>query len=201
MKGSEKAMKNLYIFDMGGVVSQNTDVLPDVAAYLGIPEEDVYRWAREFSTVLLEGKLATREFWAIFSQRSGLTIEEELFGKFFDPIRSEPVCSLIVKLKQQHRVICGTNTIEEHYTIHLKRGDYTIFDTVYASHRMGFAKPRAEFYQYILEHENVPPSQTVFIDDRLKNVEAAQRLGIHSLHFRGYDPLMKQLAILRANVL
>ena len=148
---------------MGGVVVQNADVLPDVAAYLGLSLEEVSAWTREFSVALMEGKFTTQEFWAVFSQRSGVTVEEELFGKFFHPVLNESVHSLILELKQHNRVVCGTNTIEEHYAIHLERGDYNLFDAVYTSHQIGFAKPRLEFYQYITEKENFPPSRTVFI--------------------------------------
>jgi HAD superfamily hydrolase (TIGR01509 family) len=189
-------MRKLYIFDMGGVVAQNTDVLPEIAAYLGISLEEGRAWGRESFVTLMEGKLSTREFWTIFSQRSGLTIEkDDLFGRFFHPVLDESVHSLILRLKEQHRVVCGTNTIEEHYMIHHERGDYNVFDTVYASHQIGLAKPRPEFYQYIIEQENVSPSQTVFIDDNLENVEAAQQIGIHSWHFTGYERLIEQLNI------
>lgn len=181
---------------MGGVVVRNHDVLPDVAEYLGISMEEERAWGRDLFFTLMEGKLTTQEFWTAFAQRSGLTIEDDdLFGKFFHPRLDEPIHSLILRLKERNRVVCGTNTIEEHYTIHLERGDYNVFDAVYASHQMGFAKPRPEFYRYIIEQENVPPSQTVFIDDNLENVEAGRQLGIHSFHFTGYEGLVKALAV------
>lgn len=189
-------MRKLYIFDMGGVVVQNHDVLPDVAEHLGISSEEGHAWGRDLFVALMEGKLTAPEFWITFSQRSGLTIEkDDLFRRFFHPVLDESVYALILRLREQNRVVCGTNTIEEHYTIHLERGDYNIFDVVYASHQIGFAKPRPEFYRYILDQENVSPSQTVFIDDNLENVEAARQLGIHSWHFTGYERLIEQLAI------
>lgn len=189
-----KTMRRLYIFDMGGVVVENADVLPDVAEYLGISIEEGRAWGRDIWFALMEGKLSTQEFWTIFSQRSGLTIEEEeVLGKFFHPVLNEPVFSLILQLKKQHRVVCGTNTIEEHYAIHTARGDYKVFDAVYASHKIRRVKPQSDFYLYIMKQENFPPSRTIFIDDILENVEAAQSLGIRALHFTGYDNLIEQL--------
>jgi putative hydrolase of the HAD superfamily len=189
-------MEKLYIFDMGGVLAQNVNILPDLTAYLGISLEEGRAWGRDLFVTLMEGKLTNQEFWAAFSQRSGLSIEkDDLFGRFFHPVLDESVHSLILKLKAQHRVVCGTNTIAEHYRIHRERGDYDVFDVVYASHLMGLAKPRVEFYQYIIEQEDFFPSQTIFIDDTVKNVEAARQLGIHSLHFTGYERLIEQLNI------
>jgi FMN phosphatase YigB (HAD superfamily) len=126
-------MFDLYIFDMGGVVSRNANVAPDIAAYL------------------------------------------ELDGT---------------------RVVAGTNTIAPHYDIHLRRGDYDIFDIVYASHLMGLAKPDPAFYTCILEHESCSADRAVFIDDFPENVEAARALGIGSLLFTGAEQLKKDLTAL-----
>jgi len=186
-------MRKLYIFDMGGVVALNTNVVPDIAEYLGISMEEWRAWSKDLGFAFMEGKFTAMKFWEIFSQRSGLVMKEELFGKFFHPGRNEPVYSLIRELKKHNRVVCGSNSIEEHYAIHITRGDYTIFDAVYASHRIGFVKPHSEFYQHILEQEDFPPFRTIFIDDTFENVEAAQRLGICSLHFTGYERLVEQL--------
>lgn len=189
----EPRMEKIYIFDMGGVVAQQTNVLPQVAAHLGISLEDVRAWSKEYAIPLMEGKLSTREFWEIFSERSGISVEEELFGKFFQPVLDTDIYTLIKRLKSRHRVVCGTNTIVEHYAFHVKRGDYQVFDAVYASHLIGIAKPRPEFFQHILEQEKIPPSQAVFIDDSFENVAPAQRLGIHAIHFEGYDTLVNSL--------
>jgi putative hydrolase of the HAD superfamily len=143
-------MSDLYIFDMGGVVSSNTNVLPDVAQYLGIALDELHIWTREFGRNLMEGTLTTGDFWQIFSQRSGIDVTEDLFSKFFFPTLNDDMVALITQLKQHHRVVCGTNTIAAHYQYHLEHNDYAVFEAVYASHLMGIAKPRVEFYQYIL---------------------------------------------------
>jgi putative hydrolase of the HAD superfamily len=188
-----KTMKDLYIFDMGGVMSSNTNVLPDVAEYLGLSLDELHGWTREFGRNLMEGTLATEDFWQIFSQRSGIDVTEDLFSKFFFPALNHDMVALVTRLKHHHRVVCGTNTIASHYQHHLEHNDYAVFEAVYASHIMGIAKPHVEFYQYILTQEQVSASQTVFIDDAQKNVEAARQLGIRSIHFVGYESLVTTL--------
>jgi putative hydrolase of the HAD superfamily len=187
-------MIQLYIFDMGGVVARDTNVLEDVAASLEISLDELHVWTREFGRQIMEGRLSTREFWRIFSARSGLDVVEDLFVKFFRPSLNHEVIALIQHLKGQHRVVCGTNTIAAHYAHHLERGDYTVFDAVYASHLIGVAKPRPEFYHYILDREHCSPCQTVFVDDTLKNVEASRQLGISGIHFRNYEALLSELS-------
>lgn len=44
-------------------------------------------------------------------------------------------------------------------------------------------KPFPEFYQRLLRRYDVNPGQAVFIDDSLRNIKAAEALGINSIHF------------------
>ncbi len=179
------------MFDMGGVVALNTNVFPVIVDYLGITEQEAIEPVKELVAPLLEGKIATAEFWAHFSERSQIAIHEELFGTFFRPERNEPVYDLIRQIKTRCRVICATNSIEEHYAIHEARGDYDVFDRVYASHRIGISKPDPAFYHHILHQEHVFPSQAVFIDDALSNIEAAREIGIEAYHFTSYEALVQ----------
>ena len=75
----------VYIFDMGGVVAYNTDVFPDVFAYLGITGEQFLTFAGQNLEKLMTGKITADEFWCSFSNRYGKNVEEELFAKFFSP--------------------------------------------------------------------------------------------------------------------
>ena len=55
-------------------------------------------------------------------------------------------------------------------------------------------KPFPEFYQRLLERYNVDPSEALFIDDSLRNVKAAEGLGIKSLHFQSSAQLKDELS-------
>ena len=48
---------------------------------------------------------------------------------------------------------------------------------------VGRAKPEAEIYQECLRSLDLPPEETLFLDDRSENVEAAVGLGLHGLVF------------------
>lgn len=56
------------------------------------------------------------------------------------------------------------------------------FVKAYYSHEMGLRKPAAESYQFILEEQKLNPEETLFIDDTIKNIEAAQELGFQTIH-------------------
>ena len=55
-------------------------------------------------------------------------------------------------------------------------------------------KPFPEFYQRLLNRYNVNPSEALFIDDSLRNVKAAEGVGIKSLHFQSSSQLKDELS-------
>ena len=184
----------LCIFDMGGVVSVNTGVGPIIAAHLGISEQSFYAFCNNANmSGLTTGRITAEEFWRNFAETSGMTVEEDLWKKFFHPVYNPGTVALIHELKQHMRVVVGTNTIESHYAVHVEAGDYDIFQAIYASNKIGVAKPNPDFHRYILEAEEVEPAETVFIDDSLVNCAVAAELGIHSIGFVSAEDLRAKL--------
>lgn len=57
-----------------------------------------------------------------------------------------------------------------------------LVDLMVFSAEEGVAKPDAEIYRRTLTRLEVAAEETLFIDDRVTNVKAAARLGMHSLH-------------------
>ena len=176
-------MRTLYIFDMGGVLACNTDVFPDVFGFLGITGEQFGTFAGKEMGRFLNGEITTDQFWSRFSSRYGKEIEEELFGKFFSPRLDQGVMQIIKRLKNDSRVVCGTNTFDPHYDYLSEHGYYDIFDAVFASNKIGVSKPDPDFYRYILNDEGVKPEDALFVDDSEENVSAAKKLQIKSILF------------------
>lgn len=58
-------------------------------------------------------------------------------------------------------------------------------------------KPDLEIYQHLLEHFRLEPSQTVFIDDKPINVEAANTAGVQGLVFTDAAKLRTDLGQMR----
>lgn len=55
-------------------------------------------------------------------------------------------------------------------------------------------KPFPEFYQRLLSRYNVDPARAIFIDDNLRNVKAAEGLGIRSIHFQNPEQLKQEFS-------
>lgn len=55
-------------------------------------------------------------------------------------------------------------------------------------------KPFPEFYHLTLNRFNLKPETTLFIDDSLRNIKAAEDLGIQSIRFENPEQLKKDLS-------
>lgn len=67
------------------------------------------------------------------------------------------------------------------------------FDGRVVSGEEKMRKPFPKFYQLLLDRYHVKPAEALFIDDSLRNVRAAQDLGIKSIHFKDPAQLRSEL--------
>lgn len=56
------------------------------------------------------------------------------------------------------------------------------FKKAYYSHQAGLRKPEKELYLHLLQDAGIHAAETLFIDDLLKNIEAAAAVGIRTHH-------------------
>ena len=54
------------------------------------------------------------------------------------------------------------------------------------SYRCKLIKPEKEIYEYICKTYELKPEESVFLDDREDNVEAARNMGMHGIVFENY---------------
>lgn len=87
-----------------------------------------------------------------------------------------------------------TNWSAETFHIALERYDFLHwFDGRVVSGEEKTRKPFHVFYQKLLDRYNVDPARSLFIDDNLRNVKAAEELGIKAIHFRNPEQLKQEL--------
>jgi len=176
----------LVISDLGGVVVDNADAVPAIAAELGMTAEAFRALMGEDTRFLMEGTITPHEFWSRFRDRTGREVEQDLWEREFRPRTNPAVLTLLDRVRRRARVVAGTNTMEPHWPALQRLGLLASFDAVYASHRMGLVKPDPRFYGRILAEEGCPPAEALFFDDVLENVAGARKAGITAWQFR--DP-------------
>ncbi len=185
----------LYIFDMGGVLLHGVFELKTILENAGHHLDLMNLYRDDLMDKLSAGLIEEDAYWKEFNARYGTDIASPQWGRQFNPEVDPEMIALIKELKKNNRVICGTNTIEAHWQFSQDRGDYKVFDKVYASHLMGVAKPDARFWETILEEEGAKPEEAVFIDDFHDNVDAAASLGIRSILYSNINALREELTL------
>ncbi|MEH0832942.1 glucose-1-phosphatase [Pectobacterium cacticida] len=181
----------LYIFDLGNVV---IDI--DFKRVLGVwshlsrvPLATLQ--ARFVMGEVFEqherGEISDEEFSARLCQEMDITLSFEQFTTgwqaIFVGLRPE-VIDIMLRLRQEgHRVVILSNTNQLHcsHWPSLFPEVEVAADRLYLSQEIGLRKPELAIYQHVLTQEGVTPAQAVFFDDNTANIDAAQRLGIHSI--------------------
>lgn len=106
-----------------------------------------------------------------------------------------------LKDSKKYRIYAITNWSAETFPVAQKRYEFLKwFEGISVSGELKMRKPFPEIYQYTLEKYNITPREAVFIDDNLKNIEAARALGIHAIHFHTPQQLQASLSELGVKI-
>ena len=186
-------LKNI-VFDLGGVVVMHNE--EGFREYLG----------DFFSFVFGATMEGVPQFWLDFDN-GHLTLEETAVevAKFRNCEVStakanieraielqeevEPTIALIKELKERGYKLYVLSNMSKEYIDYLRQLPvFDCFDAQVVSCEVGIGKPQSEIYEYLLSQNNLNPSETIFIDDRIDNVEAAAAHGIVPFHFDRRNP-------------
>ncbi|KAJ4795505.1 Haloacid dehalogenase-like hydrolase (HAD) superfamily protein [Rhynchospora pubera] len=163
---------------------------------------------------LLETKHPTA--WVEFEE--GLIDENELAKKFFKDGRSFDLEGLKECMVRAYSYIDGIEDVllglkENNYEIHaftnypvwymlieekLKLSKYLSWS--FCSCRIGKRKPSPDSYNEVVNQLGVEPSNCVFVDDRMTNIEAAINIGMVGLQFKNAELLKEDLSSLGIEV-
>ena len=99
-----------------------------------------------------------------------------------------PTEKLIDELKAAgYKLYVLSNMSREFIDFLRKQRVYENFDGDVVSCEVGIVKPMPEIYDLLLERFDLAPAETIFIDDRKENVDAAAAKGIATFHFDRND--------------
>jgi len=116
---------------------------------------------------------------------------EEMLGEAF-----HDTVELFRRLKTsgKYKIYALTNWSAETFPVAQARYDFLgWFDGIVVSGVEKMRKPAPEFYQILLDRYQVDPQTALFIDDNYRNILAAEKVGIKSIHFTSAEQLEKEL--------
>ncbi len=116
---------------------------------------------------------------------------EEMLG---GPIQETVEIFRELKKKEALKHYALTNWSHELFPVALQRYDFLQwFDGRVVSGEEKMRKPNLKFYQVLLDRYNLNADEVLFIDDNLRNAEAARSLGIKTIRFHSPQQLKEEL--------
>lgn len=95
-----------------------------------------------------------------------------------------------------YRVVALTNWSAETFPIALERFEFLQwFEEILVSGAEKTRKPFPEIYEIALQRFHIDAEHALFIDDNLRNIKAAETLGIRGIHFETSAQLEKALKL------
>jgi 2-haloacid dehalogenase len=195
-------MIDTIIFDLGGVL---IDWQPDHMYKKIIKDEQQRKWFLE--------TICTMEWNE--QQDGGRTIQEannelitqypehrELILAYYDrweemlvgPILPTVELFKNIKSSGKYKLYALTNWSAETFPRALELFDFLHwFDGRVVSGEEKTRKPYKEIYNIILNRFSLSPQKTLFIDDNIKNINAAKEIGINCIHFSSPEQLTEEL--------
>ena len=179
-------MMTTIIFDFGDVfINLDKQATQNQLKRLGLT-----KWNSTLDTlnIAFEKGLITKEtFLNGFQEQLPSASREEILTAWNAILLDFPLYRLefLQSLSKNYRLFLLSNTDAIHIdTFEQKTGSsfynafYQCFEKVYFSFELGMRKPDAEIYQHVMNENNLSPENTLFIDDKKENTDAAQALGL-----------------------
>ena len=189
-------VKNI-IFDLGGVF-MNLDYQKMEQAFIDLGIVNFSElFTQHHSSPLFEdletGKITNKDFYDQLRKISGVNISDAAIKDAWNAILLDfPKERLdwLSEIKKKYKIYLFSNTNQIHYdafieTFRKQTGieDFNqYFIKAYYSQTLGLRKPYAAAYQKVLDEQNIIASETLFIDDTLKNIEGAKAVGLQTIH-------------------
>lgn len=193
---------NTIIFDLGGVL---IDWNPDYLYKKLIPNDSDRKWF--FANICTSEWNEEQDGGRKIAEANNILIErypeyqsliEAYYSRWIEMLGGDipETVKILNDIKQSgnYKLYALTNWSAETFPIALGTFDFLHwFDGRLVSGEENTRKPFPDFYELLLTRFNIDRSTALFIDDNKRNVDAAESLGITSIHFTSPDQLFKDI--------
>ena len=119
------------------------------------------------------------------------------YGRWEEMLKGEikGTVEILHKLKRKkYKLIALTNWSSETFPVAVKKFKFLkLFDGIVVSGKVKMLKPSPEIYNYTLKKYGLIANKSIFIDDRISNVDGAIKCGIHGIQFVSHENLIISL--------
>lgn len=191
-------IKNI-VFDIGGVLLD--DGKENLKKFLEVSEEDIKKLykivygSKEFRQYLI-GRLNLDECMegVILKNPEQKEFIEKLLSKEnlpkTMPIKND-ILNVLREVKEKYKIYFLSNLTEDTY-LYIKN-ILEEFDGGIYSFKAHVCKPDSKIYLKLIKTFNLKKEETIFFDDRQKNVDIGNSLGIKSIKFNNIDDIINAI--------
>lgn len=189
-----------FIFDYGGVLvfHQTEEDHAKMAEIAKIPQDKFSKlyWAdrEEYD----RGTVSGTGYWENIAQGAGVTLDAAQVQALTDYdseswMKYDSVMwDWIAELKRAGKRVAMLSNMPSDLGLALrsKTDRLSGFDHVTLSYELGVVKPDAAIYEQCLEGIGTAAERTLFLDDRIANVQGAEVLGMRAIQFLDRDDVL-----------
>lgn len=192
-------MIKTIIFDNNGVLTTRDKdaTYRDVAAFLGVNVTTLKRIWDKLAVPLDEGKITNKEFLeSVLVKLDKVADVDKLMNIYLNSYQKhDDVQNFVKTLKHHYELAMLTNFGEAFHRCQRRWGLNEIFeqDRIFLSADLHMKKPNEAIFRYVLEKLKRQPAETIFIDDRLINIETAKKIGMETILFINFDQFKNDL--------
>lgn len=172
-----------------------------LAKLAGIPQKRFFELYWKHRLAYDRGDLSRAEYWQTLAAAAGTSFCERTIDELaeadvqswmgFDP----PMWAWIAELRRAGMRVAMLSNMPRDLgeALHARTTRLQGFDHVTLSYQVRSAKPDAPAYEDCLNGLGTRAEETIFFDDKLANVEAAERLGMRGIQFVNREKALRML--------
>jgi len=188
------------LFDLGGVILRTEFQAPrqHLAERLHMEYDDLVKIVFDSPTAQQAsiGEVTADEHWVSVMKRlkrpdaEMQAIRDEFFA---GDVIDQDLLEFLRSLRGKYKTGLISNAWDDLREYIVKEKFDDAFDKMIISAEVKVAKPSAKIYKIALEQLKVSPSEAVFVDDFIENIEGCEKLGIKGIHFKDAESALQQL--------
>ena len=199
-------MINTFIFDLGGVIIDldEKDSYNSLSKIIGLSHSEIQSVFSQ-SKIFIQyekGLISNDAFREGINNLFECNISDDQIDIAWNAmLKNIPIerLELLLALRKKYKILILSNTNSIHITrfnellerVSGKRSLEHFADYVFFSHELNMRKPDLEIYEEALKRSNSQASESIFMDDKLENLESAASIGIATLHVTEPDKIFE----------
>lgn len=190
------------ILDYGGVICKlpEAEQTRQLADLCGLSAEDFLTYFWQYRLAYDRADLDSSTYWTSIAGAAGRSYNAQQIAQFdecdvkFWLTLDEPMLEWNRSLRAAGYKTAILSNMPASLGLHLRQHSdlFAQFDVVTLSYEVRSAKPEPEIYHSCLADLGLRGDETLFLDDKLTNIRAAQALGIHAITYKSRAELNGQ---------